>query len=506
MLHRPLRSAIALSLGALLALAGGVAADTLKADGDGLTTTIDVGAVAPGAVLTVDVNFILTCASSTHVDHGQTVTAAIDFAQAPADGEILLVTDGTVGPVLDDWPAENVPCAIPAQTYSAGTPSVVTLRAPTTSGLNYTYSLIYHRSILPFGVNDANAVRTATAVDIVLDVNSPPTLTLPTLAGVGTVEGNHIDGWFGPWLGLGATDLEDDPDPTATCDPVAGTVLPLGPTTVTCSVTDSGGLTTSDSFVLTVLDTTPPAMLSVPADFSVTTADPAGTTVAYGTPSAMDLVDSHPAVGCLPASGSHFDVGSTPVTCTATDESGNSTSESFNLTVIYVTPHTASAIWGEPVAGNGTTFVANRGRNIPIKVELFLDGVAVTSGSPELIVSPCATGSGVRLALIQGNGRWNVGLDTSVLDGSCYTITATIDGLEAGSFHLDLRGADPTKAKAPAAATTASATPAKLTAKAAKADKDSAKELAKAAKASAKELAKAAKDSAKELAKDAKIK
>ena len=50
-------------LGALLAFAGSVAADTMKADGDGLTTTIDLGAVAPGAVLTVDVDFVLTCAS-----------------------------------------------------------------------------------------------------------------------------------------------------------------------------------------------------------------------------------------------------------------------------------------------------------------------------------------------------------------------------------------------------------------------------------------------------------
>ena len=443
--HRPLRRAIAMSLGALLAFAGTAAADTMKADGDDLTTTIDVGAVAPGTVLTVDVNFILTCASSTHVDPGQTVTASIDSAQAPEGGEVILVTDGTVVAPAD-WPAENVPCAIPAQTSSTGTPSVVTLQAPTTPRLDYTYTLMYHRSILPFGVNDDIAVRTSTSVDIVLDVNMPPTLTLPTLAGVGTVEGNHIGGWSGPWLGLGATDFEDEPDPTASCDPAAGTVLPLGPTTVTCSVTDSGDLTTSDSFSLTVVDTTPPAMLSVPEDFSVATGDPSGTTVGYGTPSAMDLVDSHPAVGCLPASGSHFDVGPTTVTCTATDASGNPASERFIVTVTYAAPHTASATWGEPVAGNGTTFVANRGRNIPIKVELFLDGVPLTSGAPELIVSPCATGSGVRLALVPGNGRWNVGLDTSMLDGSCYTVTATIDGLEAGSFHLDLRGTEPAKA------------------------------------------------------------
>jgi hypothetical protein len=38
-------------------------------------------------------------------------------------------------------------------------------------------------------------------------------------------------------------------------------------------------------------------------------------------------------------------------------------------------------------------------------------------------------------------GRWNAALDTSMLPGACYTVTASIDGLAAGSFRLDL-GAD----------------------------------------------------------------
>jgi hypothetical protein len=163
----------------------------------------------------------------------------------------------------------------------------------------------------------------------------------------------------------------------------------------------------------------------------------------------MDSVDSHPVVGCLPASGLHVDAGTTTtITCTATDASGNVAQDSFKVTVMYVTPHVATATWREPVAGPGATLTANRGRNIPIKVELFVDGVARTSGDAELQLSPCATGSGIRLALVPGNGRWSVGLDTSALDGSCYTVTATIDGLEAGSFHLELRGSEPVRAGA----------------------------------------------------------
>lgn len=447
MRHRPLRRAIALSLGASLAFAGVAAADTVQADGDAITAkaqvVVDLDVVAPGSVHSINVGFVLTCANGSHVDPGQTVTATFAGAGEPFDGRILSVTDGTVGPAPAHWPADGASCAFPAETFSGGTPSVVTLRAPTTPGVNHTFSLQFDQSLSPGGANDGVALRLFPVIDIVLDVNTPPTLTLPSLAGVGMVEGNVIGGWAGPWLGLSAGDAEDDPDPTASCSPIPGTVLPLGPTSVTCSATDSGGLTASATFPLTVVDTTPPELLGVPGDDTLTTDDPTGMTLLYGTPSAMDRVDSHPVVRCSPASGEHVDLGPTTVTCTATDASGNTAQDSFDVAVTYVSPHVATATWGEPVAGPDATFTARRGRNIPIKVELFVDEVARTSGDAELLLSPCATGSGIRLALVPGNGRWNVGLDTTALDGSCYTVTATIDGLEAGSFHLELRGAEP---------------------------------------------------------------
>jgi hypothetical protein len=39
-----------------------------------------------------------------------------------------------------------------------------------------------------------------------------------------------------------------------------------------------------------------------------------------------------------------------------------------------------------------------------------------------------------------GGGRWNLTLETAPLAGSCYAVAASIDGLEAGSFRLDMRG------------------------------------------------------------------
>lgn len=457
--HRPLRSAMALSLGALLAFAGGVAADTARADGDVLTPTVEAIAnlrpFAPGEVRSVDIGIVLICTGTAHVDPGQTVTAIVDSWSAPLDGAVLSVTDGTVGPAPADWTPDGVACPLPARMFYTGTPSVVTLRAPTTPGSGYLYSILYHRTIEPFGANDPGAIRQLTAIDIRFDVvvNTPPTLTLPTVVSGGTVEANTTGGWTADWAGLGATDAEDTPAPTPTCAPPAGALLALGTNGVTCSVADSGGMTASDSFDVTVVDTTDPTLTGLPAGQNLTTGDPTGTTLTYTAPGATDIADAAATVGCLPASGSHIGPGTTTVTCTATDASGNSAQGTFNVTVTYVAPHTASATWGEPIAGSHSTFVAQGGRNIPVKVQLFVDGVARTSGFAGLTITPCVGGTPMIIPLTAGSGRWNASLDTSMLAGSCHTVAASIDGLAAGSFRLELRGAEPVKNSNPKSVT-----------------------------------------------------
>jgi Tol biopolymer transport system component len=79
------------------------------------------------------------------------------------------------------------------------------------------------------------------------------------------------------------------------------------------------------------LDTTAPE-LKVPADLTVDATSPNGATVSYSA-SATDDVDPTPTVECSPASGSVFPIGTTVVSCTATDDAGNSASGTFNVTV-----------------------------------------------------------------------------------------------------------------------------------------------------------------------------
>lgn len=448
--RRSLGRATTLALAGVLAAAGIASADSVLTDGDAVASgnqgTVHIGVVAPGAVVTVDVAFELRCSTLNHVDPGQTVTMGLMGSMAAPGGAVLSVSTGTVGPTPGDWPVDGAACPSPAPTVATHVPSVVTLRAPTAPNVNYTYTIGYTRTVFPAGGTDGSAVAQAPSIVIRLDVadNTPPVVTVPDDQ---TVEGDTTGGWTAAYPGVSAADAQDDPDPVATCAPAAGTVLPLGPTTVTCEATDSGGLTDSDAFVVTVVDTTAP-VITGQADIEVSTADPTGSVVDYGAPTATDVVDAAVTVDCLPASGGTFPVGTTTVTCSAADDSGNSTSTTFGVTVTHVPSHTASAAWGEPIAvGDGGTFAANRGRNLPIKVTLAVDGVVRTSGSADLSLVPCGGGSATTLPLTYSGGRWNAALDTGPLAGSCHVVTASIDGLTAGWFQLELRGAEPTKAK-----------------------------------------------------------
>ena len=446
---RSIRRALAIAAASLLVFTGLASADIVRADGDsimpGIQTMVDLGEVAPSAMLTIDVSFELVCGSETHVDVGQTVNLAFLAGSAPSDGRIMSVTPAAIGPVPEGWVSDGQTCPFPAPSVSGASASLVTLRAPTEPNVGYVYTIAYARAVAPAGGDDAGAIRGTTSVSFRLAVvtNTAPALTLPADQ---TVEGDTAGGWTAVYAGVTATDAEDDPDPAPACSPAAGEVLPLGLTTVSCSVTDSGGLTDSGSFALTIVDTTAPSLV-VSGDLAVTTDDPAGTTLAYAPPATADVVDVDPDVSCSPLDGAVIPVGTTTVTCSAADDSGNRRSGSFDVVVTYVATHVALVLWGDPIGEGTTTYAAQRGRSIPIKATLVVDGEVRTVGDVALTITPCGGGTAVVHPMALGGGRWMAVLDTSLLAGSCHTVTAAIDGLAAGSFELDLRGVVPFAAK-----------------------------------------------------------
>ena len=281
-----------------------------------------------------------------------------------------------------------------------------------------------------------NASTASFQANVVLNV--APVLTVPADK---TVEATSAAGAAVSFTAT-ATDAEDG-TATPTCTPASGSTFPLGTTTVNCTVTDRDGLSDSGSFKVTVDDTTAPVMPNI-ADFELTTNDPTGTTLDYGYVSVVERVDPSPVVVCRPASGSWIPVGTTTVTCTATDFSGNQSSMSFKATVRLASSVTWTAVWGEPVGLVGDAFVVNGSRSIPVKVEMFANGIEQTAGHGALSIVGCDGGAAVEVALSWDGGRWTGKLDTSWLAGAgCYRVTTSLDGNVAGSFRLDLRGADP---------------------------------------------------------------
>jgi hypothetical protein len=118
------------------------------------------------------------------------------------------------------------------------------------------------------------------------------------------------------------------------CAPASGSTFAKGATIVTCTADDGNGSTNACTFTVTVNDAEKPVLGACPANVGLFTTNSSGANVTYTTPGATDNCDPNPSVVCLPASGSLFAVGTTTVTCTATDASGNHSACQFTITVV----------------------------------------------------------------------------------------------------------------------------------------------------------------------------
>ncbi|MBI3845982.1 MAG: HYR domain-containing protein [Planctomycetes bacterium] len=172
-----------------------------------------------------------------------------------------------------------------------------------------------------------NASRTAScSFTVTVRDTSPPALTCGNLTRECTSQsGANVS------YNITVTDAVD-PNPTLTCVPTSGSLFPFGPTTVNCTASDHATPpnTRNCSFTVTVRDTTAPTV-TCPADITTTCAASNGV-VTFST-TATDACDTTPTVTCVPASGSTFSLGQTTVTCTARDDSNNSSTCSFHVTV-----------------------------------------------------------------------------------------------------------------------------------------------------------------------------
>ena len=241
-------------------------------------------------------------------------------AEATGPGGAFVTWTATADDLVDG--AVSVTCSRDPGTFALGT-ATVTCTAADTRG------------------NTAEGSFTVTVAD-----TTAPALTLP---GTTTAEATSPAGAPVTWTAT-ASDAVDG-TVAVTCDPASGATLPLGTTTVSCGATDAAGNTAGGTFDVVVRDTTAPA-LSVPAGIVAEATSAAGAAVTYAA-SASDAADPSVPVSCVPASGATFALGATTVECTATDDAGNTASESFGVVVQDTTAPAVTVPAGATVEATG---------------------------------------------------------------------------------------------------------------------------------------------------------
>lgn len=121
------------------------------------------------------------------------------------------------------------------------------------------------------------------------------------------------------------------------CDPPSGALFPLGGTVVRCkAVSLDSAVSAECSFTVTV--ECHALEIQCPDNIQVTLTEPGASAVHYSVPSVSGVLAPVAKVECKPASGSLFDLGITPVLCTASTPDGTVASCTFYVAVLPSLP------------------------------------------------------------------------------------------------------------------------------------------------------------------------
>lgn len=212
-------------------------------------------------------------------------------------------------------------------------------------------------SVFPLGATGVNCKATAESGEtssqsfsVTVVDKTPPALTGASNASIEATSAAGVTGYPAPT----ATDLVDGPRP-AICTPSPTAAVPFGATVVRCTARDTRGNEATATFTLTVRDTTSPVIAPVPDEVHEEVDGKGPAVVTYDDPTAIDAVSGATAVSCDPPSGDEFPLGSTTVTCTSTDEAGNTGTAEFEVVVEDLTAPRPVASFGAKVAGKAVT-------------------------------------------------------------------------------------------------------------------------------------------------------
>jgi hypothetical protein len=266
------------------------------------------------------------------------------------DGTNVASASVTVTPYIAPPPPDTTP---PTLTV----PGNITAEATGSSGATVTFSATATDDTDPnpqvscsppsgstFALGDTTVTCTATDASnntsppstftVTVRDTTPPSLSLPPNI---SVPATSLSGAVVTYS-ASASDLVSG-SVAVTCSVPSGSTLPIGSTTVNCSATDSHGNTATGSFGVTVSDSSGPQFSGM-SNITAEANGPDGSVVNYVSPSALDAVDGPSVVTCAPVSGGMFPLGTTTVTCSASDAHGNTATTSFSVSVVDTTPPT----------------------------------------------------------------------------------------------------------------------------------------------------------------------
>lgn len=242
--------------------------------------------------------------------------------------QVVFVAPGQCEAVVN-YPPPMVTDNCPGVTFSCDPPSGSTFPLGTTT--------------VTCTATDASDNVTSCSFSVIVLDNVPPIITCPS-----NITQNNDPGQCGAVVNYSVSVSNNCPGTVNTiCSPAPGSYFPIGTTAVTCLAIDPSGNNALCTFSVTVLDAEPPTIIC-PADISIpNTAGLNGAFVKYPEPVAFDNC-SIASITCTPPSGSFFPLGTTQVTCTAEDRSGNTASCTFNVTVSIPTAHCQSISVNNP--------------------------------------------------------------------------------------------------------------------------------------------------------------
>jgi len=193
--------------------------------------------------------------------------------------------------------------------------------------------------LFPIGITPINCIATDTSgvstpptnlFNITIKDTTPPAITLIGAAIVTIEAGStYVD------AGATALDLVSGPVGVTKSNNIVPNVP--GTYTVTYTAVDAAGNTGTKTRTVIVRDSTAP-VVTVNAPTAMIEGNTIGGATVTFTPTAVDAISGTLTPTCTPASGSLFPVGTTSVSCSATDASGNTGTGTGSIKVVDTKP------------------------------------------------------------------------------------------------------------------------------------------------------------------------